>query len=299
VLKKQPVVLDILFLLGREAQNNNTGLHVNKIYSKLVDDNKIRKNKQPVVDALRYLKEGGLIESNKCEEHEQKEIKTLTPLGHEFVKLANDLDKYIKSCSDLQEALLDIIGFHTGNISDKKIQRSILHNKGWTAEEIDESEKILESSLSIMNLISPYEIISVMLMRYISVLSTVSDNEKAKTILNNIMMDKINDQLSKMIDQHPIATDISYENLISQKIGFVKEQVEYYYHFNRFTDPKVSNVISSLSDVLLTKDYEVPELTSLIKLLTHPDKEFEREVRNKRIRLDPSNFYNYTKEKSS
>jgi hypothetical protein len=38
-----------------------------------------------------------------------------------------------------------------------------------------------------------------MLIRYISVLSKINDNKNAKTLLNHIMMDKINDQLSNVI----------------------------------------------------------------------------------------------------
>jgi hypothetical protein len=56
-------------------------------------------------------------------------------LGHEFVELINEFDGHIKSCTELQEAIKHNFGI--GNYSDKKVQRNILRDKGWTPEEID------------------------------------------------------------------------------------------------------------------------------------------------------------------
>jgi rhodanese-related sulfurtransferase len=123
-VSQQPVALDILFLLGRYAQNIKTGLHVNAIYKELVALG-FSRNKNPVIKNINYLEQSGLLETTMC--GEQKTIKTLTPLGHEFVKLANDFDKYVQSCSELQDTLDHNFGIE--NYSDKKVQRSILHNK--------------------------------------------------------------------------------------------------------------------------------------------------------------------------
>jgi hypothetical protein len=297
-VSQQPVALDILFLLGRYAQNIKTGLHVNAIYKELVALG-FSRNKNPVIKNINYLEQSGLLETTMC--GEQKTIKTLTPLGHEFVKLANDFDKYVQSCSELQDTLDHNFGIE--NYSDKKVQRSILHNKGWTAEEIEESDHLHLSSERLKSrIISPYEIISVMLIRYIFVLSKIKDNENAKTILNHLMMDKISHQLANTIatnleDKSINLTEESYKNLISQKTGFVRDHIWENYHFNRFTDTEVSNVLSSLSDVLLTKDYdnEWPYwgLASAIKLLTDPEEEPNRKGKNNRYKTaaDPKFFY--------
>jgi hypothetical protein len=164
-----------------------------------------------------------------------------------------------------------------------------------TAEEIDESERLLASSERLTNtLISPYETINTMLIRYISVLSKINDNENAKAILNHTIMDKINDQLSNTV---ATTLDESYKNLLSQKLDFIRKHIWNGYRFNRFTDTKVSDVLSSLSNVLLAKDYDnewpYRGLTSVIELLTAPDKEDEREAKNKRYKTaaDPRFFY--------
>jgi hypothetical protein len=256
VLKRQPVVLDILFLLGRYKQDNGTGLNLNAIYKQLVAKG-FSRNKSPVIMCINDLEQSELLASTK--RGKQKEIKTLTPLGHEFVKLANDFDQYVKSCSELQEAIKH--NFGVAKYSDKKVQRNVLRKEGWTAEEIDLSEELLSSSEQLTHLISPPEVISVMLIRYISVLLKINDNENARAILNRIIMDRISDQLSKTMvadaehkeSNHTVGIyRFPYPSLTGQKIDFVSKLMSRYY-FSRFIDTEVWNVLSSLLNVLLVK----------------------------------------------
>ena len=113
------------------------------------------------------------------------------------MKLTIDINEHVNTCSQLLKKLLDILEMEEYN--GKKVQRGMLSHKGWIPEEIDEREMIFESCKNLEYLVSPYGIISVVLIRYISILSRIKDNETAKTILNQIMMERINDLLSETI----------------------------------------------------------------------------------------------------
>jgi len=168
----QPVYSRILVLLYNCSQIRKSGLNVNSIYNQLVAEKVISRNKKPVIDAIHFLDKGNLILTIK--EGKQKEIKVLTPLGNDLARLVIDLKKYSESTSELREAL---------------------------------RLKLTNARDHIEYLVSPYEITNVAFIRYISVLSKIKDNKNAKIILNDIMMNVINNQLSEAID-----TDVDSEN---------------------------------------------------------------------------------------
>jgi hypothetical protein len=277
-MKEQPVALDILFVLYRHALNHKTGLHVNAIYKELVASNRIPKNKNRVIEALNDLKESDLIETTMS--GIQKEIKTLKPLGHEFVKLTSDIDKHVNTCAGLLNLILDILDVE--EYSDEKVQRNMLRNMGWTPEEIDDSENILECCKDLGFLVSPYAIISVVLLRYISVLSKIKNNETAKTILNQIMMKRINNLLSNTINKKD-GKELKWpeEYLIEEKIKNITSSFDHFYHHNSFTDVKVGDVLKSLIDVLpVTKGHQIWGLTRRVEHIY--EKEYMRESRHRR-----------------
>jgi hypothetical protein len=261
---QQPVALDILFVLYQQAQNNKTGLHVNAIFNELVANNRIAKNKNRVIEALNDLKQSGLIETTMS--GKQKEIKKLKPLGYEFVKLTIDIDKHVNTCSELLNLILDILVVE--KYSDEKVQRSMLQQRGWFSEEIDEREMIFQTAKSLEYLVSPYEIMSVVLTRYISILSRIKNNETAKIILNQIMMERINDLLSNTIikkgDKELKWPEDGYKYLINQKTDKVADHFDNHYYYNRFTDMKVVDMLKSLMDVLDVRDYDIARLIGFI-----------------------------------
>ena len=99
-----------------------------------------------------------------------------------------------------------------------------------------------------VDLVSPFQVISVVLIRYIFVLSKVKDNMNAKVILDYIIMNYVSNQLS-----NTIVTDIDrpHIGLVKEKINFVTNfrETEYFYG-NRFTDNEVYDVPLSLLKVL-------------------------------------------------
>lgn len=120
-------------------------------------------------------------------------------------------------------------------------------NRGWKPEEIDMNDALFRSTKYLdEDLISPFQIINTILIRYIMVLSKISnDNKNAKVILDDIVMDNINKQLS-----NTTAIDTDNTNLIKQKIAFVTDFLEGKYYGNRFTNNEVDDVLSSILNVL-------------------------------------------------
>lgn len=243
VLKKQPVVLDILLLIADYEEKYKTGMHVNMIYKELVRAN-FSRNKNPVIEKISYLEKAGLLKN--APSGKQKKIKTLSPLGFELVYLAHILDGYTESCYKLQEGIKR--HFDLEHYDNKKIPRSVLLNRGWKPEEIDDREMLIgESKVIAESLVSPFSTMNIMLTRYILELSKIDNNEYAKAILNEIVMGNINRQLSNMI---VINIDNTYRNLIKEKIGFLTDHMEAYPYPNRFIETEVDGVLLRILMVL-------------------------------------------------
>lgn len=247
-MKVQPVYTEILFLLKERAQ---AGLNVNAIYRQLVT-RKFSRNKKLIITAINDLEKGKLLETIKnrrttkrVKHVKQKKTKILTQLGDEFVRLADDLEDYTKSCIKLQNVIKQYFDVRT--YDDKKILRNVLLNRGWKPQEIDMNDALFRSTKHLYeDLISPFQIINTMLIRYIMVLSKISnENKNAKAILDDILMDNINKQLS-----NTIAIDTDNTNLIKEKISFVTDFLEGKYYGNRFTNNEVDGVLSSILSVL-------------------------------------------------
>jgi hypothetical protein len=273
---EQPVAFKILLVLYEHAQNYKTGLHVNAIFKELVARNQLGKSKEPVIEALKDLEQGDLIETTRV--GKQKEVKTLKPMGQEFVKMFNDIFRYVGSCFGLMQFvynMLDLIKY-----DDKKVQRRFLHEKGWTAEEIDYSEKIFATTAKLRSLCSPYEVVNVVLIRYILVLSKITDNKYAKTLLNQLIMDLIYLILSQTSaetdDELMSLTEEGYMNLASQKIKFLGNIFDHNYYNNRFIDKRVNMFLQSLKDVLLLDTFS-KRVDDIVKLKADSDEEFHHE----------------------
>ena len=212
---------------------------------------KFSRNKKLIITAVNDLEKGNLLgtiknkRTTKRKKLKQKKTKILTQLGDEFVRLADDLEDYTKSCIKLQNVIKQYFDVRT--YDDKKTLRNVLLNRGWKPEEIDMNDALFRSTKHLYeDLISPFQIINTILIRYIMVLSKISnDNKNAKAILDDIVMDNINKQLS-----NTTAIDTDNTNLIKQKIAFVTDFLEGKYYGNRFTNNEVDDVLSSILSVL-------------------------------------------------
>jgi rRNA-processing protein FCF1 len=102
-------------------------------------------------------------------------------------------DVCIKLRSKLHDTLSDTLD------GEKKVVRSKLRDKGWTQEEINSYDHILEWGRLISSWASPQEVIDILLIKYVLLLSTFIldyNNQRAITILNEIVMRIISEQFS-------------------------------------------------------------------------------------------------------
>ena len=100
-------------------------------------------------------------------------------------------DVCIKLRSKLHDTLSDTLD------GEKKVVRSKLRDKGWTQEEINSYDHILEWGRLISSWASPHEVIDILLIKYVLLLSTFIldyNNHRAITILNEIVMRIISEQ---------------------------------------------------------------------------------------------------------
>jgi hypothetical protein len=245
----QPVHLEILFLLRERAQ---TGLNVNAVYRELVARG-FSRNKKLILNVIDDLEKGELIvtiKGSRIKRHvKQKKIKILTPLGDEIVRLADDLDEYANSCINLRNVIKQY--FSVERYDDEKVLRNVLLNQGWKQEDIDNFNDLSQSSHNLLvDLIPPFQVISVVLIRYILVLSRIKDNKNTKTMLDYITMGNINKQLSNT-GLTDFDRDRDHISLANEKIKNVTDFIQYgYFYGNKFTDKEVDNVLMSVLKVL-------------------------------------------------
>lgn len=263
-MKVQPVHLEILFLLRERAQ---TGLNVNAIYRELVA-RKFSRNKKLVLTAIDDLEKGDLLDTIKGSKAKrrvkQKKTKILTQLGDELVRVTDDLNDYADSCSKLQNVIKQY--FSVGDYNDKKVLRNVLLNRGWKPEDINNFDNLFRSSKDLsIDLISPFQVINIVLIRYILVLSKIKYNKNAKIILDYIIMDNINRQLSNTAVTN---IDRPHISLAKEKINFITDFLETaYFDGNRFTNNEVDDVLLSVLKVL---DVPCDVLKSTIDKSSYP-----------------------------
>jgi hypothetical protein len=243
-VKVQPVLLEILFLLRKYAQG---GLNVNAIYRELVA-RKFSRNKKLVLEAIDHLEKGKLLETINYRATnrrvKQKKTKILTILGYELLELNEDLDNYIKSCSKLQEAIKQVLDIK--KYANEKIQRNVLRSRGWEPSEIYNIEYFFRTYEDLENLISPFQIINTMLIRYILVLQKISNNVYSKFILDYIIMENINRHLSNTVITSMYDTN---SKLVGDKVNLVTDLMQRGF-IHRFTDKQLEYVLLSMFDVL-------------------------------------------------
>lgn len=189
-------------------------------------------------------------------EGKQKEIKILTQIGNDLAKLIVDLNQYKNSCSALIEEVRNLRGT-------------------W---DFDKTE--------IADLISPYEVTNMIFIRYLSILDKIKNNVNAKYILNEIIINKINDQLSTTINESLNGQDSnSNRGLISEKIDDINSKVSGLYKSRVYSKVQsasfrdhnafrklrveVENVLSSIVEVLELPNLPLNSIKEIILSLTN------------------------------
>jgi hypothetical protein len=245
----QPVHAHILTLLYNSTENRKGKLNVNTIFNELVAQKIIKRNKKLIIDAIHFLEKCEFIET--VMQGKQKEIKMLTQIGNDLAKLIVDLDQYKNNCSALLEEVRNLRGT-------------------W---DVDNTE--------IADFISPYEVTNMMFIRYLSILHKIKNNVNAKSILNEIIINKINDQLSTTINDPPNSQDSNSNlGLITEKIDDINSRISGLYggriyskvQSAEFRDHnafgklrvEVENVLSSIIEVLELPNMPLNDINEII-----------------------------------
>jgi hypothetical protein len=232
---KDQLVENSIHILNLFSSNNcATGLNVNEIFRKTGS-----KDKKSITDSIRYLEKARLLETKKSKEHSQKRFKMPTTLGNEFLNFMNDIKEFNDACLKLRTKLyrsLEII--HSAH---EKLVVQKLKQEGWSEQDLDSVDNIQKWLKPMLGQSSPTHVIDIILLRYISLLSKLivdNNNEYAKPVLNQIVMDEISHQFSVIINRgesDKIAQ--TYSNLTldqwNQAVGSVVKSHYLHYQFIR------------------------------------------------------------------
>lgn len=171
-------------------------------------------NKKAVTDAISELEKAQLLGEREDPNHSQREIMYLTDSGKEVADMIISLDEFAKSIYKLyavaKEKVLFVTGRYLGILDIEDVEEmQLIHNKrdfqnalrvlGWPDDEI-----IVYNSCrtNVVDLISFCErnFLNVLLLRYSLILHSFKLNNKAKTIISNIILNAINEKVSFMLD---------------------------------------------------------------------------------------------------
>lgn len=205
--------LQILTLFSE--QNTQTGLGVNEICRRTG----FVQNKQPITNSIKYLEKARLLETKRTKDHAQMRVKVPTILGNDILQLIKDMQELSDVCIKLRNKLHDTLSNTLAG--EKKVVRSKLRDKGWTQEEINSYDHILKWGRSISSWAAPHEVIDILLIKYVLLLSKFIldyNNQRALTILNEIVMRIILEQFSILTDAGLIdELEYVYSNLTLEK----------------------------------------------------------------------------------
>jgi len=219
--------------------------------------------------AIELLEGASMIQTRSSPQHEQKEIKILTPLGLEVINFFDNLKKCSNSYTRLRNAIIEnniSIG-KTEEEAEKIVERKLLLRK-WDRIEIKHFEVIMRSAF-LMETIYRNNIFNSILYRYSIIRGRHEVNEKADKIIQKIMMNEIQslfmlisdlEEVSSKFNEHYFNPETSdYRDIPFVDVyDLILEKIEDYYH-------EQSDLLNkSISDT-------IEEVTLSLFLLLQPD----------------------------
>lgn len=276
-LKELPVTkcLDVLNIFHAR---NEQDLWVNEIVRRVTETTGSR-DTPAIKNSIKLLERASVIETVSSNEHAQKEIKILTPLGQEVFEFVQHLKRCNYSYGRLREAIIEnnpSIGKAEDPDETEKILNRKLLSKGWNHSEIDKFIYIMRTAFR-MEVIYRNNIFNSILHRYSTIIADYDINDTANQIIQKIMMNEIQSLFHLAQDLERLGTKFSSEhryfdpeNSHWKDIPFVDiydlilEQLEDYYHDEALLLNK------SISDI-------IEEVTLSLLLLLQPDQESVRE----------------------
>lgn len=249
--------------------------------------------KQKIVHAIRTLEKCGLIvDVSGLKRHRsgKEQPVELTAAGRELAELMSSIDHYCTSFSKLTNSItesfsvpyiagtnkdlhetLEIPITKTQGVDEQKnkVLRSILRNKGWPEEIIDKCSELYRKTLVLRHLLSPEAVLSIVIMRYISILSRSKLNDELdetvkRDIIKEIIMNAISEYLSFMFEEmqkfnlllqrngiKTVSTiDIILSDLIEEALGLTIGYISNEEHLNNiFIEKEAINTLASIISI--------------------------------------------------
>jgi hypothetical protein len=239
--------LQILRIIERE---NRTGIGVNELVKQTGST-----DKQRVINYIRDLERAKIIETKSSSSHQQKKIKNLANLGWDLIRLYNNLELYIDSCSQVRRITKD--EFYVTPGATKNVRDRMLRDRGWSSEELNSYQTLqLETHVEGSSIASPTEVINVILTKYIIMLYKfkLKENSIGKLILDKIVMDAVHAQFSIeaniVSDRKRPNEDLAFD-IISNRVGSSIIGLSSGNAFgNRFIATKVKQVLKATFSLL-------------------------------------------------
>jgi hypothetical protein len=197
-------ILEIIH--AHNSQTSHTGMNKNQICRATGI-----KNKGPTLAAIELLTKDKILDSKKV--NKQKELLTLTPLGHGIIDLITDINVANEAYTALEIKISEYESLiESANIAaeedaqededeeyDKILRRKLLQ-KGWKDEELESFHNVIESTCRIENSYRK-NICNSLLHRYSLISSKFEVKENTREILTKIILKQITHLLS--LDPHP------------------------------------------------------------------------------------------------
>jgi hypothetical protein len=249
--------LDILHIIHAR---NGQDLWVNEIVRRVTKTTGSR-DIPAIKKSIELLEDASMIQTLSSREHEQKEIKILTPLGQEVSNFLDHLRKCSYSYTRLKDAIIQN-NIRIGKTEDPEEADNIIKRKlltmGWDHIEIDHFEFIMRAAF-VMEMIYRNNIFNSILHRYSVIRGNHEVNETADKIIQKIMMDEIQslfmvirdlEEASSRFKEHyfnPETSDYKDIPFVDLYDLILERLEEYYYEGSNLIKKSISEIIEEVT----------------------------------------------------
>jgi len=276
--------LDVLNVFPAQ---NGQNLWVNEIVRRVTKTTG-SKDSPAIKKSIELLEDASIIQTLSSRQHEQKEIKILTPLGQEISNFFDHLKKCSYSYTRLKDTIIEN-NIRIGKTEDpgeahKIVERKLLA-RGWDRIERNHFKFIMRSAFE-METIYRNIIFNSILHRYSLIRGKHEVNEIADKVIQKLMMNEIQslfkltrelEEISSKFNEHYFNPETSdYKDIpFVDLYNLILERLEWYY---RDEEPPLLN--KSISD-------PIEEVTLSLFLLLQPDEDGVQEyIKDLGIRKD-------------
>jgi hypothetical protein len=270
------LVSKCLDVLNEFPAQNGQNLWVNEIVRRVTKTTG-SKDSPAIKKSIELLEDASIIQTLSSSQHEQKEIKILTPLGQEVSNFFHRLKKCSYSYARLKDTIIEN-NIRIGKTEDpgeahKIVDRKLLA-RGWDRIERNHFRFIMRAAF-VMETIYRNNIFNSILHRYSVIRGSHEVNEIADKIIQKIMNNEIQslfilardlEEVSSRFNEHHFNPETSHYKDIPfvDLYNLILEKLDEYYHegsdlLNKSISDKIEEVTLSLFLLLQPDEKDVQE----------------------------------------